>query len=1390
MMQPHVLFEISWEVCNMVGGIHTVLASKAHKMRDFYGDGYISVGPEISHGEAIAEFSEDAWNPLWADALTGTGVGVRMGRWLVPGEPRCLLIDFSPLYSQRDAILAEYWEKYRLDSLFGGWDYVEPILFAHGAGLAIAALANKVLLPEGKSIVIHAHEWMSAGAIFHLKSAVPEIGSVFTTHATALGRSLATFHPDIYADMTRVDPDAAARAQGILAKHSAEKTAAAQSDCFTTVSEITAEECRLLLHKEPDLLVPNALGDDFPPPQYADAKAVTTMRRRLLELATCLSGQHYDEREMRLFMSAGRYEFVNKGVDLYIEGLARLAARLPRNKTQVVAYLFFPADHSGPRRDLLQGQVQVGGLCTHDLRDPHHDPILRRLREHGFDNSPGKPVHVVYVPIYLDGNDPLVPELYYQFLAAMDLTVFPSYYEPWGYTPMESIGYGVPTISSDRAGFGLWAASHGGWFETGVNVLARHQATFEASATALETALLTFLNFSAQDIERLREAARRLGRQCRWESFGQGYFKAHRMALLRAQARVREWRGFVRRPAVRIHVERPTPHRREFVVHNRLPQPLERLRELASNLWWTWQPDAAALFAAITDNNLSNPLTALDYADPTRLEALAHDETYLQRLDEVWDRFTQHMRAKQKPVIAYFCAEFGLAPFLPIYAGGLGVLAGDYLKAAADNHVPICGIGLFYKYGYFKQRLHADGQQEALRETIEPRILPLRPVLRDNGHPRYIAVPMPGGAVQVRAWAVAVGNVDLYLLDTDVASNRPEDRAITDQLYGGDAQHRLRQELILGIGGVRLLRVLGIEPKVFHMNEGHSAFLIFARLATLIEDKALKFHEALDYVQETSVFTTHTPVPAGHDTFPEDLVRPYLAWLEKALRLDWPHIVSLGQAEGTTEFSMTNLGVQGSKYLNAVSQTHASVARRSFQPFFPGFHEQEIPVLAITNGVHVPTWLAPTWQRAFDARLGPMWRSRVHDEAFWSQIRIWDDATVWQIHTAEKSLLVETLKRYCEQAFRHARDQATSILQALKTLERGPMILGFARRFAPYKRATLLFRHPDRLATLLQHDHPIVIVFAGKAHPQDHEGQRLLHQIVELSQQPEFRGKILFLPGYDMALAQRLVAGSDVWLNTPAPPLEASGTSGMKAGINGCLNLSVADGWWVEGYNELNGWSFSSPGFPKNPALADESDAAQLYALLEDEVIPEYFALSGNGYSQAWVRRMKESIASILPRFSMERVLHDYQEKIYQPATLAADYLAADGYAHLYESDHMKALILRHWEAVTFRDVHIEGLDDERMLIGETMQVQVVLTHPELPAELLVVEAVLSRQHADGTPDDLSIEPLQMEYGNHGESRWVGRITCRQPGHYSLGLRVVPRKDRIGMGNLRLMRWL
>jgi len=830
--------------------------------------------------------------------------------------------------------------------------------------------------------------------------------------------------------------------------------------------------------------------------------------------------------------------------------------------------------------------------------------------------------------------------------------------------------------------------------------------------------------------------------------------------------------------------------RYQLEVNPEIPARLVRLEELANNLWYSWDRPTRSLFARLSAGLWRavnhSPKAFLKRIDQRRLKEIADNPIFLGTMNRVLSAFdTYHappatLELPGKPpletadLIAYFCAEFGFHESLPIYSGGLGILAGDHCKGASDLRLPFVAVGLLYRQGYFHQTIDREGRQHAHYADNDFDDMPIELVRRKDGTEVRISVEFPGRPVGARVWQARVGNTTLYLLDTNVEENAPADRNITHQLYGGDTRTRIEQEILLGVGGVRALRELEIRPTVWHINEGHAAFLILERIRGLI-GQGLDFAAAIEASGSNTVFTTHTPVPAGHDHFSDEMVMHYFGELCQAIGLDRERLLGLGRASGGNDFNMTALALRGSRFHNGVSRIHGEVSSRICGDMWPQVSSDENPMDYVTNSVHVPTFLATDWYETFDRYLGLGWQHRQTDSSCWEGVQNIPDQIFWSIRQSLKAQMLHLVgNRVRTQQLRNQGSEAhlDRVLRLADPANPTVLTIGFARRFATYKRATLLFQNLDWLSEVLSDTkRPVLFIFAGKAHPADKPGQELIRQISEMSHRPEFEGRILMVEGYDLHLARRLVAGVDVWLNNPVYPLEASGTSGMKAAINGAINLSVLDGWWGEGYNGKNGWAIKPAAEGLDAGLRDAEESRTLYELLQDSVIPMYYRSTALGYSPEWVAMAKQSISSIMPRFNMQRMLTDYAEKFYSPAAAQWRKYAGENFAGARHVAEWKSRVRAAWPGIKVRRIDAAV---PRIRYGETLRFEVAVRLGGLVPDDLTVELVFTRP-GEATSSKAKRYVLRHEKVIDGDEHLFSReLTPDQCGKMEYRVRVFP----------------
>ena len=749
------------------------------------------------------------------------------------------------------------------------------------------------------------------------------------------------------------------------------------------------------------------------------------------------------------------------------------------------------------------------------------------------------------------------------------------------------------------------------------------------------------------------------------------------------------------------------PQWKEVTIKSTLPKELKCLDELAHNMWWAWNYEARELWKSL-DKDLyeevgHNPVMLLDRLSYERKEAIVKDKTIMERVKSVYKLFRDYMDVEPdatRPSVAYFCMEYGINQVVKIYSGGLGMLAGDYMKEASDSNVNMCGVGFLYRYGYFKQTLSMDGQQIAQYDAQNFSSLPVERVLDENGQPLVVDVPYMNYQVHAYVWVMNVGRIKLYLLDTDNEMNSEFDKPITHALYGGDNENRLKQEILLGIGGMLTLKKLGIKKDVYHCNEGHAALCNLQRLIDYIKE-GLSFNEALELVRASSLYTVHTPVPAGHDYFDESLFGKYMGGYPSMLGITWDEFIGMGRTnpdDHSERFCMSTFACNTCQEVNGVSKLHGWVSQRMFAPIWKGYYPEESHVGYVTNGVHFPTWTATEWRKLYAKYFDKNYIYDQSNESLWHAIYNVPDAEIWETRMALKKKLVDYIREKFAATWLKNQGDPSRVVTLLESITPNALYIGFCRRFATYKRAHLLFTDLERLSKIVNNpERPVKFIFSGKAHPADGAGQGLIKRIFEISQRPEFLGKIIFLEDYDMQLARRLVSGVDIWMNTPTRPLEASGTSGEKAEMNGVVNLSVLDGWWVEGYREGAGWALKQERTYQNQGYQDQLDAATIYSLLENEILPLYYNRNEQGFSEGWIKTIKNSIATIAPHYTMKRQLDDYFDKFYIKEAANFKKLSANNNKLAKELAAWKETVAQRWDSI-----RVVSKDDSVLYGAET----------------------------------------------------------------------------------------
>ena len=783
-----------------------------------------------------------------------------------------------------------------------------------------------------------------------------------------------------------------------------------------------------------------------------------------------------------------------------------------------------------------------------------------------------------------------------------------------------------------------------------------------------------------------------------------------------------------------------SPQWKEVTIKSTLPAELKCLDELAHNMWWAWNYEARdmwkSLDSALYEEVGHNPVMLLDRLSYERKEAIVKDKAIMERVKAVYKKFREYMDVEPdatRPSVAYFCMEYGINQVVKIYSGGLGMLAGDYMKEASDSNVNMCGVGFLYRYGYFKQTLSMDGQQIAQYDAQNFNSLPVERVLDENGQPLVVDVPYMNYQVHAYVWVMNVGRIKLYLLDTDNELNSEFDKPITHALYGGDNENRLKQEILLGIGGILTLKKLGIKKEIYHCNEGHAALCNLQRLIDYINE-GLSFNEALELVRASSLYTVHTPVPAGHDYFDESLFGKYMGGYPQMLGISWDEFIGMGRTnpeDHSERFCMSTFACNTCQEVNGVSKLHGWVSQRMFAPIWNGYYPEESHVGYVTNGVHLPTWTATEWRKVYDKYFDETFLNDQSNESIWHSIYNVPDAEIWETRMALKKKLVDYIREKFAATWLKNQGDPSRVVTLLESITPNALYIGFCRRFATYKRAHLLFTDLERLSKIVNNpERPVKFIFSGKAHPADGAGQGLIKRIFEISQRPEFLGKIIFLEDYDMQLARRLVSGVDIWMNTPTRPLEASGTSGEKAEMNGVVNLSVLDGWWVEGYREGAGWALKQERTYQNQDYQDQLDAATIYSLLENEILPLYYNRNEQGFSEGWIKTIKNSIATIAPHYTMKRQLDDYYDKFYTKQAANFKKLAANNNRLAKELAAWKETVAQRWDSI-----RVVSKDDSMLYSAET-------------GKKYTLRYVIDEQ---GLNDAIGLELVSIKTGKDGE---------------------------------------
>ncbi|VEJ19907.1 alpha-glucan family phosphorylase [Capnocytophaga canimorsus] len=1407
-LNPDYIFETSWEVCNKVGGIHTVISTKALSISKKFKDKYILIGPDLWQHTENHEFVEDTeLFKSWKANTENEGLRVRVGRWNIAGNPLVILVDFSRYFANKNEILRYYWDTYQLDSLNSSWDYIESVLFGYAAAKVIESFVN-FNVASRENIICHFHEWMTGSGLLYVEDKMPKVGSVFTTHATVVGRSIAGNGYPLYNTMKGYQPEEMAYRFGVQHKHFLEKIAAKTADCFTTVSDITAQESLHFLGRKADVITPNGFEDSFVPNAKTFTKKRKDAKKQLHNVAQALVGYSLNE-NIKMVAISGRYEFRNKGIDAFIDALGALN-RDTKNDEELVAFILIPTAQEGPNKGLVHNmqmpQQAVNNEekhLTHYLSDFHNDQILRRIYEQQLYNRKEDKVKVIFCPSYLDGKDGVFNLPYYDVLIGLDATAFPSYYEPWGYTPLESLAFKVPTITTSLSGFGKWVTDYYPESPSAINILKREDSNYGDIVGGITKNLIKLLKMKEEELEKLQNEASEIAQIALWKNLSKHYLKCYQLTLQNIESRVENLPNIDAQTAVYFEQTKmiKAPNWRNVIIHRSMPQALLPLEELSKNLWWCWNDKASELFKSIDVNQWietrKNPIALLDTISLSRYKELENDADFMKKLKEVYAEFKKYMAEKEKmtsPTVAYFSMEYGLHSSLKIYSGGLGILAGDYLKEASDKATKITGVGLLYRYGYFTQKLSSAGNQEADYEAQDFTKIPVTPVMGEDGRWLTVSVDLPQRTLYARVWRVDVGRIELYLLDTDFEDNRDDDRSVTHHLYGGNWENRLKQEMLLGLGGIKMLRKLNIDTDVYHCNEGHAAFIGLERLREYIQNDKLSFSEAMEVVRASSLFTTHTPVPAGHDFFEEGMLRAHIEHYTEKLHVSWQQILSLGKIDvynPREKFSMSNLAANLSQEVNGVSWLHGEVSKDIFKDLWPGYMPDELHISYVTNGVHQPTWTSPLWKEIQNEVFGEDFKTHQYNPKSFEGIYKVSDKRIWEVKTALRGKLLRRIEQKLRREKNTPYFSPKQLVEIKENLRDDILTIGFARRFATYKRAHLLFSNIERLDKIVNNpDRPVQFIFAGKAHPADKAGQDLIKHIVEISKLPQFLGKILFIPNYDMELARHMVQGVDVWMNTPTRPQEASGTSGEKAVMNGVMHFSVLDGWWVEGYREDAGWALPMERAYENQEYQNELDAELIYNIIEDEIAPAFYDKDKDGISQTWCSYIKNTIAKVAVNFTTNRMLTDYEKQYYYPMSERAKKLKADKFATTIQISDWKKRVSNEWDNIKVVNVDVPNRNKQVIAIGKTYKGEVTLDLGSLSMNDIGMELVVAEQK-DEKMKVLLTKEFKAVSQQGSLVKYVLEVVTEYPGSLQLAVRIFPKNELLPhRQDFALVKWL
>lgn len=1404
--KPDYIFEIGWEVCNKVGGMHTVLSTKANTLTKEFRDNYIMIGPDVwKETKVNPEFIEDKkLLKNWRAFAEQSKLNIRIGRWNIEGKPIVILVDFSSFIISKDAFLSDFWVNYQLDFVAGQWDFLEPTIFGYAAGKVLENYWIFNIAAQDK-IVAHFNGWTSGSGILFLKKEVPQIATVYTSHGITPNTGNGNNNSSDLCDI--IDPEVLSKQYQTNVKYSLEKLLAENADCYTTVSKIADQENQDIYQRAADFITPNGFENIYynAPGELAEKREKA---RSILQKVARAVLKREISKDTIFVHTGGRYEFRNKGYDVLINALGRLN-RNPELKKEIVTFFIVSSNNScGFRQDLEMDRNEpypepaTNDYLTHWIFDYDTNPLVQAFTENDLHNNPEDKVKVIYVPTYLNGDDGIFNFSYFDLLSGFDITLFPSLYESWGYASQESVGLGIPTVTSSLSGFGVWVKEHLHNTQNVVKVIDRVNEDIETTINELSHIIFNFSKLDKEGIEQIRKESFEIEELTTWKNVIDVYYQAYSLAIDKALSRFDSYK-------TKLSITEPITETVSFVeagwrkimITINLPKVLKPMQELAKNLWWVWNYEAEELFASI-DKQLwikhqHNPISMFESLSRERYKELENDKVFLKKLNKVYGDFQAYMAKKSEmngEKVAYFSMEYGLHDSLKIFSGGLGMLAGDYLKQASDSNANLIGIGLLYRYGYFNQQISNAGDQISTYYPQKFSHLPMQPIRDHNGNWVKISIPLPGRTLYAKIWRVDVGRIPLYLLDTDFADNNEIDRKITNSLYGGDWENRLKQEILLGIGGVLAINTLNESPTLYHYNEGHAAFAVIERLKNIMQQNNFSFSQGVEIVRASSLFTTHTPVPAGHDCFTEDMLRVYMSHYPAKLNIKWETFMNLGRMHennASERFSMSVLAVKLSQEVNAVSKIHGRVTREMFKDLYKGYFTEELHFGFVTNGVHYPTWTHKKWQLLHKECFGEHFLKDQSNKKHWRKVYDIPDERLWDLRCELRREMIDFLKVRLVQDMTHRQENPKLLFDVLDNLRNDVLTIGFARRFATYKRAHLLFSDLEKLSSLINNpDRPVQFIYAGKAHPHDKAGQDLIKRIIEVSRMKEFVGKVIFIENYDMHIAKHLISGCDVWLNTPTRPLEASGTSGEKAVMNGVLNFSVLDGWWAEGYTPGAGWALKEEDTYDNQEFQDVLDAQTIYNKIEDEIAPAFYHRNDKDIPELWLSHVRKTFSEISPTFTMKRQLDDYYDKFYNILFDRYETLAENNFEMAYKISRWKQKMLTNWETIEIIKVEVPNSEQNPLFLGDHFVAKVTIDLGSISPEDVGVEVLFARKMNDKIDSIHRKYPLTYQ---PGDSK-LSVFTCEEPvlnaGVFDYVFRIYAKNEALAhRQEFELIRW-